>query len=294
VFEPDHWPEQQRPFIPKGDPRYVLHLQATADLCSAIALRRPSLSTGPKGSGKTSLPKEICARLGIPIVRISCNQSMEVAAFFGGINPETMQYSDGTVTEFAQYGGYVIIDEVSKLPAGITVGLMEILERGGKIFLPEKPGTTEDRTVTPVADFWIGATDNTVLQGDTSGSYVSCMVQDEALIDRFAITVYLPYLSEDHEIKLVQEAFPAMQRNNVLNMVRCANQIRAAYDEGAITSTFSPRGLLDWAEQYLFWQSTPFPMQHAFRACFFNKMTEQDQALVAQFYESVFAEQITR
>lgn len=288
MFKDEDWPEHMRPRIP--DPEdHIFPVEETIDMLAGLALGRPTLITGPKGSGKSSTPKQICARLRIPFVKVGCKEDMTSDSFFGGIDPATMDYKEGSLIEVARYGGLFCIDEAMKMPAGIAASLMQVLERDKHIYLTDKPGDIADRTVTPAKNFWIFATDNTVGQGDVNGKYVSSNVQDEAWLDRFAVSVYLGFLKPEYERKVILAKFPATPPAFIDGMLKMANLIREAYDNGTLAATMSPRGLLDWAEQSVFWGNE----KRAFRTCHFNKQNEDDRRLLAEFYHSVFGEHIS-
>jgi hypothetical protein len=49
--------------------------------------------------------------------------------------------------------------------------------------------------------------------------------------------------------------------------------------------TMSPRGLIEWGEKIASGRTE----ERAFKVSFYNKLTPTDQAVVAEFYHSVFA-----
>jgi hypothetical protein len=52
----------------------------------------------------------------------------------------------------------------------------------------------------------------------------------------------------------------------------------------------SPRGLLEWAKKIERWDS----VKQAFKLSFFNKLTPTDGHVVAEFYHTVWAENLTK
>lgn len=259
VFKNTDWPEHMRQFIPEKDLNYVFDPEAT--LAVVAALFDPETESnggdnvllhGPKGSGKTSLPKEICARLRVPYVRVNFRGDMESAGVFGGQKytpSEGMVWCDGPLPEFARYGGVFCGDEVSRCPAEINASLMGILERNGEVYLADKPGNSEEKRIKPHKWFRMVFTDNTELQGDTSGKYVGTNVQDEALIDRFNTVFRLGYLDPAHEVAIISGKHKDIDNLTVQCMVQMAAHIRNSYDGGNIGFTMSPRGLLEWARK---------------------------------------------
>lgn len=291
VFNPNDWPENMRVHIPKVDPFYVFDPDATLAVAAGMMHGDRIFLHGPKGSGKTTLFQQICARICLPYIRVNCREDMESAALFGANTYDPVQgmvYKEGPIPELARAGGCVCIDEGSRLPPGIMASLMSVLEKNGTVYLADKPGESKDKFITPHEWFRIVMTDNTELQGDTTGKYVGTNVQDEALIDRFSLTYKLNYLSPAHEIAILTGKVKDIDNFTAQKMVQLAKLIRESYDGGNIGFTMSPRGLLEWAEKIAFWQDE----KQAFRLSFFNKLTASDQAVVSEFYHTVFAENI--
>lgn len=297
VFKPEDWPESLRKFIPKRDDLYVFDPDATLALAAELYTTKefskvgPVLLHGPKGSGKTTLPQQICARINMPYIRINCKGDMESAAIFGSQKYDPVNglgWVDGPAAELGRLGGTLCIDEGSRMPSPIMASVMAMMEKGADIYLADKPGASEDKFILRNDWFRIVMTDNTELQGDTTGKYVGTNVQDEALIDRFSTAYKLGYLSEAHEIAIITGKVKEVDNLTAQKMVRLANMIRGSYDSGNIGFTMSPRGLLEWAEKIAFWDSE----SQGFRLSFYNKLTPTDRLVVAEFFHSVFSENL--
>ena len=297
VFAKSDWPEYLQKLIPAVDPDYIFNPDATLAVVAELFTTKPRknvgsvLIHGKKGSGKSTLFEQICARINMPFIRVNCKLDMESAALFGGIKYDPingMAWVNGPVAELGSLGGFLLIDEASRIPSGIMDSMMGVLEKNSKIYLADKPGTSDEKFITPNEWFRIGLTDNTELQGDTTGKYVSANVQDEALIDRIETTYRLDYLDEAHELAIITGKVKDIDNVSARRMIALAKMVREAYDGGNIGFTMSPRGLLNWAEKSVFWQSE----RKAFKLAFFNKLTVTDQQVVAEFYHSVFAENL--
>jgi cobaltochelatase CobS len=294
VFKDEDWDVRVRHLIPKVDMLYVFDPEATLAVTDALmAGERAVLLHGPKGSGKTSLPQQICARIRMPYVRINSREDMESSAIFGSVKYDPthgMSWVDGPLAELAQFGGLFCDDEVSRTPCGINASLMAALEQDSSITLSDKPGTTAEKVINPHPWFRIVCTDNTELQGDTTGKYVGTNVQDEALIDRFNTTFRLGYLSEKHEIAIITGKVKGIDTLTATRMVGLACHIRGAYDSGNVGFTMSPRGLIEWARKI----ERLDDVRQAFKLSFFNKLTQTDAKVIAEFYHQVFAENLTK
>ena len=297
VFEPTDWPESVRKFIPKVDDGYIFSPEHTLAVVAELFTDKPRkdvgavLIHGKKGSGKTTLFQQICARINMPYIRVNCKLDMESAALFGSVKYDPvngMVWCDGPIPELGKVGGFVCVDEASRIPSGIMDSMMAVLEKGSNIYLSDKPGASDEKWIVPHEWFRIGLTDNTELQGDTTGKYVSANVQDEAMIDRISTTISLNYLDPSHEVAIITGKVADVDSFTANRMVQLAGLIRSSYDAGNIGFTMSPRGLLEWAEKIAFWQSE----KTAFKLSFFNKLTAADQQVVAEFYHTVFSENL--
>jgi MoxR-like ATPase len=174
------------------------------------------------------------------------------------------------------------------MPSPIMASTMAMMERGADIYLADKPGTSDEKFIPRNEWFRIVMTDNTELQGDTTGKYVGTNVQDEALINRIATTYKLGYLSEAHEVAIITGKVKDMDNFTAQKMVSLAGMIRSSYDSGNVGLTMSPRVLIDWAEKIVQWDN----VAQAFKLSFHNKLIPSDRLVVAEFYHTVFAENL--
>lgn len=296
VYEDSDWPEWARPMIPKVDEAYVFSPYHTERLL-AFSLRpakRAAFLHGPTGSGKSTLPEQICARLRIPMFRINLSRDSTSESLMGGIKTKPnehgnimLDWSPGPIELAAMCGGWVLIDEFSFTPPGTNTAMQRVLERGGDLYLEAKPNEHE-RLVKPKGTFKMIATDNTRLQGDSNGNFVGTHVQNEATINRFQLTLHVPYMDEDHELALVKGKVPTIDDTQLKRMREAAKLIRTAYDKGEITLTLSPRGLIEWAEEAVFWDD----VATAFCDTFWNKLGTDAQAVAGEIYRKVFGQSI--
>lgn len=298
VFSKEYWPEWARPYIPDVDNTYIFPKEQTEAIVGFITRpsKRAAFMSGPKGTGKSSLPEQIAARLNIPLFRVNLSRDSTSDSLMGGIktviNPGghmELGWAPGPV-ELAAIcgdGAWCLIDEFSFTPAGCNVSLQRVLERFGKLYLETKPNEHE-RLVSPGPNFKIFATDNTKLQGDLSGGYTGTHVQNEATIDRFQVTIDVPYMGSDHEIKLVMRKVPEADKPFIEKAVQVAALIRTCYNKGELSLTMSPRGLIEWADDYVFWGKTKGSMKRGYDESFANKLGPEDAAKAKEFFRKTF------
>lgn len=286
-YKQHDWPTEVRGLIPKVNEAFIFPPEETELAVLGIITGDKVLAVGPTGSGKSTLFQQICARLQIPFTRVNCREDMESSAIFGSITVSggTMDWHDGPAAVHAKYGGVLCVDEISAAPAGINMAMQSMLETGGVVYLADKPGTPEDKTIHPVKGFTVVATDNTELQGDTTGKYSGTNSQNMAMLDRFGTVVKLAYLSNDHELAVLKNQVPGLDESEAKLMIRLANVVREGFEKGLLQYTVSPRTLISWGQKAMVLDD----LRLAFRASFYNKLIETDQKQVREIYNKVFA-----
>lgn len=271
--------------IPSADADYVIQKDEAALLVAGLEDGDKTLITGPTGSGKSSLVKFVCAKLNRPFIRINMSGDVESASLFGTlvVRGGATVWEDGAITEAVKYGAVCLVDEWELMPSEIAMGMQNLLEEDGFLYLKEKPGTSADRTVIPATGFRLVFAGNTVGQGDTTGAFSGVGVQNTATIDRFTNTVRINYLSQNHEISIITSK-SNVTKEVAKNMVRVAGLVRNAYDQGKIGLTMSPRTLINWARK-----CDRYDMQYALQVSFIEKMNPDDAKTTQEFYTKVFA-----
>jgi len=275
--------------IPTCESNYIVQKEAAALLVAGVMDGDKTLITGPTGSGKSSLVKHVCAKLNRPLIRINMSGDVESAALFGTlvVRGGATVWEDGAITEAVKYGAVCLVDEWELMPAEIAMGMQNLLEDGGYLYLKEKPGTSEDRMITPHANFRLIFAGNTVGQGDTTGAFSGVGIQNTATIDRFTNTIRLGYLEQKHEIDIITSK-SNVGRNTATDMVRFASLVRAAYQQGRLGLTISPRTLINWARK-----QQRYSTQYALQVCYLDKLTPDDSKSVLNYLLRYLAKMAT-
>lgn len=298
IFSPEDWHESMRPFIPTPDPGYVFQPEEVEAFVVGLMRGEKMFLHGPKGTGKSTMPEQVCALINMPFLCVNGRRDLETGELLGKSSVEVdsatgqsrVVWHDGPVTEVWKYGGLMCYDEISRSPAGVNTSLQKGLEDNGKLYLADKPGSSGDKLIPPHEWTRFVATDNTALQGDISGKYASTLVQDESLLDRFDTVIYMDYLGRKHEVSVLGAKCKQLDMQIAEDMVSLANQVRAAYKEGKIQFTMSIRGLIKWGMKIEYWGCP----QRAFYYSFFNKLIEDDQKFVGEIYVKVFGVEPTK
>lgn len=278
-------PESFKWHIPSKDDEYVVQLEEAARIVAGVMDNDKILITGPTGSGKSSLVKQVCSVLQLPFIRVNMSADIESAALFGQlvVRDGATVWEDGPVTEAVRYGALLLIDEWELMPPEIAMGMQNLLEENGYLFLKEKPGSSSEKTYKPHPNFRIVCAGNTVGQGDDTGRFSGTMVQNSATLDRFTTTVCLDYLDKEHELSIIRNK-TSIGKLDGGRLIKFAGLIRSAYQQQQVNLTMSPRTLINWAAKFVRHKD----MRLAFNISFYDKLRESDKKVVNELYTKVF------
>ena len=281
------WPEWAHAYIPSVNERHIWSQRETETVVSAMLRgKRSGFVHGPKGCGKSQLGEQICAKLGIPFFRVNMSEDAEGARVFGSMNviEGSLDWVKGMAEMAAELGAMLCVDEVSAAPPGINLNMQWMLEKNGKILLENKPPQAGERLIVPKNGFFVLCTDNTQLQGDTTGKYGGTQVQNEAFIDRMNFVIAMNYMAPAQEIEMIKGYNKKLKKETATKMVTLATQLRNLYDNRKIGLTISPRGLLEWAEEAVDIGN----IAESFRYTVYDKYTDADKSQVADLFARVF------
>ena len=235
--------------IPKKDPTYVTwgHFK---DIKSIIEsnIFYPTFVTGLSGNGKTSMIREVCAKLKRDMVRVNITVETDEDDLLGGfrlVNGETV-WQDGPLVVAMKTGAVALIDEVD-LASHKIMCLQPIME-GQPIYLKKI-----NEVVYPAEGFNIIATANTKGKGSSDGRFMGTNILNEAFLDRFSATFYQEYPSTAHEAKILKKQFAQheMQEDDFVDkLVKWADVIRKSFKEGAVDDIVTTRRLIDIVKTY--------------------------------------------
>lgn len=220
----------------------------TNDVILDILEKRPVLLTGHTGCGKTSLFEQIASRTNQPVVRSNMNGQTTVGDFVGmwTVKGGETIWVDGVLPRAMKEGHWLVIDEIDCADAAILATLNAVLEKNGVLTLKEKGF----EVVKPHENFRIFATANTVgCMAVYRSLYQGTNLMNEAFLDRFRV-YHVDYLPEKEELKVLMNSVQNLKPEIGQAMVRVANMIRESFKKEEISTTFSTRRLIDWAEMY--------------------------------------------
>lgn len=277
-----HSPTHSPSFIPTLDPKFYFDPFASRVVRKALGTGRHVYLHGPAGCGKTMLVEQVCALLGHGLFRINPHDGITREFFLGGIklkNGET-QFQDGALPTAMRQGLALLVDEFSFLPPNLAAILHPVLERNGKLFIPE---TGEILRSSP--GFCVLATDNTGGKGDSTGQFTGTEVQNTATLDRFDYSVVMDYLPQNKEYSMIAERFPELESDNdeleLRKILSLAEEVRKAFTRGELAITLSTRKLISFFEQ----RQQGFSLSEALSLCLLSWLDDDDRELVKTFLD---------
>jgi cobaltochelatase CobS len=169
----------------------------------------------------------------------------------------------------------------------VSFVIQRLLEENGKFALLE-----ENEIITPSQHFRLFATSNTLGAGDDLGIYHGTNLINQAQMDRWNIVAALNYLPEEQELAILLKKLPflnsKLHQQSAKMMVRLANLSREAFRNGDISNLISLRTLISWGKNIEIFGS----VKTAFILSFSNKVIDDEKAVIREFYQRVFGEEI--
>lgn len=202
----------------------------------------PVFVTGLSGNGKTLMIEQVCAQLKRELYRVNITIETDEDDLMGGhtLQGGDIMFREGPVIKAMRKGAVLLLDEVD-LGSNKLMCLQSVLE--GKGYLIKKTG----EWVSPAKGFTILATANTKGQGSDDGKFIGTQIMNEAMLERFAITMqqeYPPVKTEKSILAKEMELTGSVDSDFVEKLVDWADIIRKSYYEGAIDDVVTTRRLV--------------------------------------------------
>ena len=202
----------------------------------------PVFITGLSGNGKTLMIEQVCAQLKRELYRVNITIETDEDDLMGGhtLQNGNIIFREGPVIKAMRKGAVLLLDEVD-LGSNKLMCLQSVLE--GKGYLIKKTG----EWVKPAPGFTILATANTKGQGSEDGKFIGTQIMNEAMLERFAITMqqeYPPVTTERSILKKEMALTGPVDEEFCTKLVDWADIIRKTYYEGAIDDVITTRRLV--------------------------------------------------
>ena len=208
----------------------------------------PVFVTGLSGNGKTLMIEQTCAQLKRELFRVNITIETDEDDLMGGhtLQNGNIIFREGPVIKAMRKGAVLLLDEVD-LGSNKMMCLQSVLE--GKGYLIKKTG----EWVTPTPGFTVVATANTKGQGSEDGKFIGTQIMNEAMLERFAITMqqeYPPVTTERNILKKEMALSGEVDEEFCKKLVDWADIIRKTYYEGAIDDVITTRRLVHIVNAY--------------------------------------------
>jgi cobaltochelatase CobS len=279
--------------VPDLDPDYLFDRETTLAILAGFARNRRVLVTGYHGTGKSTHIEQVAARLNWPCVRVNLDSHISRIDLIGRDaivlrdGQQVTEFRDGILPWALQHNVALCFDEYDAGRPDVMFVIQRVLEVSGRLTLLD-----QNKVIRPHPSFRLFATANTVGLGDTSGLYHGTQQINQGQMDRWSIVTTLNYLPHDNEVDIVASKAPHYRdpagRAIIAKMVRVADMTRQAFINGDLSTVMSPRTVITWAENAEIFGDIGF----AFRVTFVNKCDELERALVAEFYQRSFNEEL--
>jgi len=237
-------------FTPELNPEYLFHESSRDVIVWFMNSSDPFYLFGPAGSGKTSLIKQLAAKLNYPVFSITGHSRLEFPDMVGHLTVENgnMIFQHGPLALAMKYGGVFLLDEIDLLDPATAAGLNGTLD-GEPLCIPENGS----EIITPHPLFRFAATANTNGGSDETGLYQGTLRQNLAFMDRFWLCE-INYPTPVTEEKLLSTKAKNLPEDLRKKMVEFANEVRKLFMgesidfNDTIEVTFSTRTLIRWAD----------------------------------------------
>ena len=291
-YRKHEFPANLTPYIP-AESDYKAPAQLVYDAALAFAAGSVTHVVGWPGTGKSNgLPVLMAHRLGLPLLRLGLNKKGMM--FDDLIGREAIkQTAEGTVTghrdgvllHWVEHPSIILADEFSRANAEISNGLMSFMERNGSLIVENRD--------TPVIKrhehCWIVASDNVKGLGDGVGKFVGTDMVDNAVLDRFEVTLEVDYLNEKQQLGLVSMWFPGFPETEAKKLVKFGMLIQEGYKKDTLALSFSPRALKECARYACLHKD----MATAVKKVVVSKYADEAEiAAVKEMYRTAFGKQL--
>lgn len=220
-------------FVPYGRFDTIVRLLKAPDIWAPIYI------PGPTGVGKTSMVLQACAVADRPVLRYNVTSETDRDHLVGGFrlkNGETV-FELGPVARAMRMGAVLLLDEIDLGKPEKLLSLQPVLERK-PLFIAEI-----GERIVPEPGFMIIATANTKGRGTDNGLYIGTNIQNEAFLERFAITIEHGYPETDDEVHILTLLGTKHDPDTLARLVKWANHSRRTFEQTQEGAVISPRRL---------------------------------------------------
>ena len=282
----------EHPECPAIDTNYQFREKYLVKFLTALKFRQNIWLHGSTGTGKTTMAEQVAARIGFPVPRLNLDSNIERPDIVGGVEivvedgaPVT-KFKEGILTRAMQQPCIFVLDETDAGRPDVLFVIQRALEGKGLT-------VTEDggRVVQQNPLFSFVATANSRGQGDEKGWYAGVRPLNLAFLNRFGAFIEIDYLDREDEGRLLHQVYAGLDKDEVDNMTAFTEKVRAAFNNGEVSQTISPRNLHAMAMYYLHYKpmmGNEEAMREAVNTTVIDSAPADNAERLRQIYERCF------
>jgi len=230
-------PDKMAEYVKWGNHKSVATILASGEFY-------PVYVTGLSGNGKTTMILQAAADAGRTCFRVNITRQTDESDLIGGfrlVNGDTV-WVDGAAVLAAKEGAILLLDEIDL--GGPALMCLQPLLEGNAIYV-KKTG----EWVKPAPGFTVVATANTKGKGDETGAFAHTGIMNEAMLDRFPVTLEQPYAPASTEARILKGKAKSFgvdakaEENFIKSLCQWAETNRKAYEVGATSDIITTRRL---------------------------------------------------
>ena len=285
--------KERSEYVPVLDENYLFDPKTTLAILAGFVFNQRVLIQGMHGTGKSTHIEQVAARLNWPCLRINFDSQITRMDLVGKDviklknDKQITEFKEGIVPFALRNNLVLVLDEYDAIKTDVSFVIQRLLEEDGKFALLE-----ENEIITPSKYFRLFATSNTLGAGDDLGIYHGTNLINQAQMDRWNIVAALNYLNDEQELAILLKKLPflnsKLHQQTAKMMVRLANLSREAFRNGDISNLISLRTLISWGRNIEIFGS----VKTAFTLSFANKVIDDEKAVIREFYQRVFGEEV--
>ena len=268
--------------VPEKSDEYIYDIDELKNCILALEKRIPLYIWGHKGSGKSDLAEQICARLNRPFMRVQHSANTEESHIVGQwvVRGGNTEFELGPLPMAMKNGWVFCADEYDFALPSVLAVYQAVLEGKSLII---KEADAANRIIKPHPNFRFIATGNTNGSGDETGLYQGTNLQNSANYDRFGMVINKKYLSRKDESMILQKKVKLVPAD-ADKMAEFAALVRESYDAGKISDTISPRTLIYAADIGI----ARGNFHQGLQCSFINKLTAVDREVCSGLAQRIF------
>lgn len=270
-------------YLPAIDLRYVFDIDLLKEVIIGFELGMNVYLWGWHGTGKTTVLEQAAARTKRPFMRIQHTQNMQESDVLGQwtVRNGQTEFQLGPLPMAMLNGWVYCADEYDFAMPAVTSVYQPVLE-GKPLLIKDAPPMF--RQIVPHEGFRFVATGNTNGTGDESGLYQGTLIQNAANYSRFHITEEVKYMEPKKEENVIVSQC-AIDRANAAKIVKFAGSVRQHFIDGQISSTISPRELINAVNIGIAYGGN---WLKGLELAFANRLSRVDKKTVLEFGQRMF------